>query len=71
MLESRKHKRVVEKDGDLKIVNVTSNRADNVWSRKIKCKCGDSMRRDKWNARADGDLRGLSVIISSIKALKR
>ena len=43
----------MEREGNLKIANVTSNRANNVWPRKIKCKCGASIRRDKWYACAD------------------
>lgn len=54
LLESRIHKRTFIKDGEVQLKTVNSNKADNVWSRKIKCKCGASMRRDKWNLRADG-----------------
>lgn len=52
--ESRTRVRVVEKDGKLVSEKKGVNQVQDVWTRKLRCACGSSMRRNKWRVRKDG-----------------
>ncbi len=52
--DSRTRVRLVEKDGKLVSEKKGVNQVQDVWTRKLRCACGSSMRRNKWRVRKDG-----------------
>ena len=52
--ESRTRVRLVEKEGELTIEKKGFRVLQDIWSQRLRCACGSSMRRNKWRKRHDG-----------------
>ena len=52
--ESRTRVRLVEKEGELTIEKKGFRVLQDIWSQRLRCACGSSMRRNKWRKRNDG-----------------
>lgn len=52
--ESRVVVRAVNSGEETKLVKMTSRATKNVWTNKLRCRCGSSMRMNKWHKRKDG-----------------
>ena len=52
--ESRTRVRLVEKEGELTIEKNGFRVLQDIWSQRLRCACGSSMRRNKWRKRNDG-----------------
>lgn len=52
--ESRTRVRLVEKEGELTIEKKGFRVLHDIWSQRLRCACGSSMRRNKWRKRNDG-----------------
>lgn len=52
--ESRTRVRLVEKGGELTIEKKGFRVLQDIWSQRLRCACGSSMRRNKWRKRNDG-----------------
>ena len=52
--ESRTRVRFVEKEGELTIEKKGFRVLQDIWSQRLRCACGSSMRRNKWRKRNDG-----------------
>lgn len=52
--ESRTRVRLVEKEGELTIEKKGFRVLQDIWSQRLRCACGSSMRRIKWRKRNDG-----------------
>jgi hypothetical protein len=52
--ESRIKVQAVNRNGHLEMKSFGVNKIHNVWTNKLRCKCGSSMRMNKWRKRRDG-----------------
>lgn len=52
--DSRTRVRLVEKEGELTIEKKGFRVLQDIWSQRLRCACGSSMRRNKWRKRNDG-----------------
>lgn len=53
--ESRRQLRVVNENGNPKKQYFGVHSNGNVWTKKLRCKCGSSMRMDKWRPKLNGE----------------
>lgn len=52
--ESRVVLRAINSGNETTLVKLSSCTANNVWTNKLRCQCGSSMRMNKWRKRKDG-----------------
>ncbi len=53
--ESRRNLRIVDVDGKAKMKYFGIHKSGNVWTKKLRCRCGSSMRMDKWRPKLNGE----------------
>ena len=53
--ESKRNLRLVNVNGKAKMQYSGVNKGGNVWTKKLRCRCGSSMRMDKWRPKLNGD----------------
>lgn len=53
--ESRRNLRIVDIDGKAKMQYFGIHKSGNVWTKKLRCRCGSSMRMDKWRQKLNGE----------------
>ncbi len=52
--ESRKKVQVIDVYGQIAIRTIASHKNNNIWTNKLRCRCGSSMRKNKWHTRHNG-----------------
>lgn len=52
--ESRKKVQAIDVNGQIAIRTIASHKYNNVWTNKLRCRCGSSMRKNKWHTRHNG-----------------
>lgn len=52
--ESRKKVQSIDVNGQIAIRTIASHKNNNVWTNKLRCRCGSSMRKNKWHTRHNG-----------------
>ncbi len=53
--ESRRNMRIVNVDGKAKMQFWGVHKGWNIWTKKLRCQCGSSMRMDKWRPKLNGE----------------
>ncbi len=53
--ESKRNLRIVNVDGRAKMQYLGVHKSGNVWTKKLRCRCGSSMRMDKWRPKLNGE----------------
>ncbi len=53
--ESKRNLRIVNVDGKVKMQYLGIHKTGNVWTKKLRCRCGSSMRMDKWRPKLNGE----------------
>lgn len=53
--ESKRNLRIVNVDGKEKMQYLGMHKSVNVWTKKLRCRCGSSMRMDKWRPKLNGE----------------
>ncbi len=53
--ESKRQLRVVNENGNPKKQYFGVHSSGNVWTKKLRCRCGSSMRMDKWRPKLNGE----------------
>ncbi|MDE6504810.1 MAG: recombinase family protein [Clostridia bacterium] len=53
--ESRRNLRIVNVDGKANMQYLGMHKSGNVWTKKMRCRCGSSMRMDKWRPKLNGE----------------
>ncbi len=53
--ESKRNLRIVNVDGKAKMQFLGVHKSGNVWTKKLRCRCGSSMRMDKWRPKLNGE----------------
>ena len=53
--ESKRNLRIVNVDGKAKMQYLGVHKNGNVWTKKLRCRCGSSMRMDKWRPKLNGE----------------
>ena len=53
--ESRRNMRIVNVDGKAKMQFWGVHKGGNIWTKKLRCRCGSSMRMDKWRPKLNGE----------------
>lgn len=53
--ESRRNLRIVNVDGKAKMQYLGIHKSGNVWTKRLRCRCGSSMRMDKWRLKLNGE----------------
>lgn len=53
--ESKRSLRLVSVNGKAKMQYLGKNKGGNVWTKKLRCRCGSSMRMDKWRPKLNGE----------------
>ena len=53
--ESKRNLRIVNVDGKVKMQYLGIHKTGNVWTKKLRCRCGSSMRMDKWCPKLNGE----------------
>jgi DNA invertase Pin-like site-specific DNA recombinase len=53
--ESKRNSRIVNVDGKEKMQYLGMHKSVNVWTKKLRCRCGSSMRMDKWRPKLNGE----------------
>lgn len=53
--ESKRQLRLVNVDGKAKMQYMGLHKVGNVWTKKLRCRCGSSMRMDKWRPELNGE----------------
>ena len=53
--ESRRNMRIVNVDGKAKRQFWGVHKGWNIWTKKLRCQCGSSMRMDKWRPKLNGE----------------
>ena len=53
--ESKRNLRIVNVDGKARMQYWGINEIGNVWTKKLRCRCGSSMRMDKWRPKLNGE----------------
>lgn len=53
--ESKRNLRLVNVNGKAKIQYSGINKSGNVWTKKLRCRCGSSMRMEKWRPKLNGE----------------
>lgn len=61
--ESRRNLRIVNVDGKAKMQYLGIHKSGNVWTKRLRCRCGSSMRMDKWRLKLNGER---PVVINAI-----
>lgn len=56
--ESKRNLRLVNVNGKTKMQYSGINKSGNVWTKKLRCRCGSSMRMDKWRPKLNGERPG-------------
>lgn len=52
--ESRKKVQAIDVNGQIAIRTIASHKSNDVWANKLRCRCGSSMRKNKWHTRHNG-----------------
>lgn len=52
--ESRKKVQAIDVSGQIAIRTIASHKNNNVWTNKLRCRCGSSLRKNKWHMRHNG-----------------
>ena len=53
--ESKRKLQLVNVDGKVKMQYAGMRQSGNVWTKKLRCRCGSSMRMDKWRPKLNGE----------------
>ncbi len=53
--ESKRNLRLVNVNGKSKMQYMGLHKGGNVWTKKLRCRCGSSMRMDKWRLKLNGE----------------
>ena len=53
--ESKRKLQLVNIDGKVKMQYAGMRQSGNVWTKKLRCRCGSSMRMDKWRPKLNGE----------------
>ena len=53
--ESRRNLRIVNVDGKANMQYLGMHKSSNVWTKKMRCRCGSSMRMDNWRPKLNGE----------------
>lgn len=53
--ENKRQLRLVDVGGKAKIQYAGLRKSENVWTKKLRCRCGSSMRMDKWRQKLNGE----------------
>lgn len=53
--ESKRNLRIVNVDGKAKMQFLGVHKGGNIWTKKLRCRCGSSMRMDKWRPKLNGE----------------
>lgn len=53
--ESKRNLRIVNVDGKAKMQYLGMHKSVNVWTKKLRCRCGSSMRMDRWRPKLNGE----------------
>lgn len=53
--ESKRNLRLVNVNGKTQMQYSGINKGSNVWTKKLRCRCGSSMRMDRWRSKLNGE----------------